>query len=205
MSRIFSKLYDWFMRPTEQACLAGWRDEVLAPLTGTVLELGAGTGRNLGHYPSSVERLLLAEPDRHMRALLAERVGTRKNVRILRDSAEQLSVPDGSVDAVVSTLVLCSVEDPARALGEVRRVLAPGGRLAFIEHVAAKEGSSRLVWQTRLEPLWKRVAGNCHLTRDTAEAIRRGGFEIEWMRAESVRKAMPIVRPSIRGIAVRVD
>jgi ubiquinone/menaquinone biosynthesis C-methylase UbiE len=207
MSWLFAKLYDRIMQPSELACLGAWREELLGSLFGTVLELGAGTGRNLDHYPPSVERLILAEPDREMRAILSERARAenRGRVDVIEDAAERLSLADGSIDAVVSTLVLCSVADPLRALGEVRRVLVPGGRFAFIEHVRAVDGSRRLVWQKRVEPVWKRVAGNCHLTRDTAETIRTAGFTIEWLRRESVRKAMPLARPSIRGIARRPE
>lgn len=205
MSWLFAKLYDSVIRPSETACLGAWRRELLAPLAGKVLELGAGTGGNVEHYPPAVDWLVLTEPDSEMRALLAERIRDRKHVELLSDPAERLSLPNGSVDAVVSTLVLCSVADPTVALREARRVLAPRGRLVFLEHVAANEGSSRLAWQKRVEPIWKRLAGNCHLTRDTAGAIRAAGFDIEWMRSESVRKALPFVRPSIRGTAVRCD
>jgi ubiquinone/menaquinone biosynthesis C-methylase UbiE len=106
------------------------------------------------------------------------------------------------VDGFVGTLVLCSVADPDRALGEIRRILKPGGRYAFIEHVAADD-DGRLRWQRRLEPIWKRIAGNCHLCRRTGESIVRHGFAFDWMRRESIQKGMPLVRPSVRGVAIR--
>jgi len=104
----------------------------------------------------------------------------------------------GRQEGLCSAYPLASVE---RSLAEVRRVLRPEGRLLFMEHVAAEDDSGRLTWQRRVEPVWKRVAGNCHLTRETERHIDEAGFEIEAITRESIRKAMPIVRPSIRGMA----
>ena len=102
-------------------------------------------------------------------------------------------------------LVLCSVPDLNHALNEIRRVLVPGGRLVFMEHVAAENRLQRLKWQHRMEPLWKRVSGNYHLTRRTERAILDGGFQMERIQRESMRKSMPLTRPTIRGIAVLPD
>lgn len=207
MSWFFAKVYDPFMRRTEEACLARWRDELLAPLEGSVLEIGAGTGVNLGHYPrrllradGTTERLVLTDPDRHMLERLRGRpeAGT---AQVERASADALPYPDASFDAVVSTLVLCSVPDVERTLAEVRRVLRPGGALVFLEHVAAAPGSRRRVWQRRVEPLWSRVASGCHLTRETDRSIEHAGFTFETLTKESMRKAMPLVRPTVRGVA----
>jgi ubiquinone/menaquinone biosynthesis C-methylase UbiE len=96
--------------------------------------------------------------------------------------------------------VLCSVKDPAASLAEIRRVLRPGGRYVFLEHVASDD-PTRLRWQKRIEPAWRVLADNCHVTRRTEESIRAAGFAIERITRESVRKALPIVRPSIRGVA----
>lgn len=203
MSWLFATLYDRFMRGAEEH-LAAWRADLLRDLSGRVLELGAGTGANLPFYPAAVERLVLAEPDRHMRARLQARAAReRPGAEVVDAAAEALPFEDASFDAVVSTLVLCSVEDLERALAEVRRVLRPGGTLVFLEHVAADQRPDRLKWQRRLEPLWRRVAGNCHLTRRTAEAIAAAGFDVQACTRESVRKALPFVRPSVRGRAVR--
>ena len=194
-------IYDWFMRDTEQACLAGWRAELLADLRGEVLDVGAGTGANLAHYPADV-RVVLAEPDPHMRDKLAARpevVASRFTV--IDAPIERLPFADARFDAVVCTLVLCSVEDPARALAEIRRVLRPDGQLVFLEHVAAHDHGRR-AWQGRIEPFWRRIAGNCHLTRETGETLRAAGFVVD-ERRESMRKAVPWVRPSIRGVARR--
>lgn len=204
MSRFQALIYDRFMRQSEEACLRAWRAELLSPLTGDVLEIGAGTGVNLEHYGTNVTRLVMTEPDRHMRRRLVDRVEVGGGgVEVLGAPAHTLPFPDGSFDALVSTLVLCSVADPAAVLAEIRRVLRPGGRLVFIEHVAAEEGSSRQRWQRRLEPVWKLLADGCHVTRRTDLAIARAGLDIETLERESVRKALPIVRPSIRGVARR--
>lgn len=195
--------YDRFMRASERACLDAWRHELLAGLSGDVLEIGAGTGANLAHYPAAVTRLVLTELDPFMRAKLVARVRehARLGVEVRDASADALPFADRSFDAVVSTLVLCSVPDVDAALAEVRRVLRPGGAFVYLEHVAADANASRLAWQRRIEPVWMRVAGNCHLTRRTGEAIRRAGFAIDREERESMRRALPFVRPTVRGVA----
>lgn len=199
---LLAPLYDRLTRGSEEACVADWRAELLGGLRGDVIEVGAGTGANLRHYGSGVSRLVLAEPDRHMRRRLQRTLaGARAPVELIDSPAERLPLPDASFDAVVCTLVLCSVNDPDQALAEYQRVLRPGGQLVFIEHVAAHDNPGRLRWQRRVEPLWKRAFGNCHLTRDTAAAIERAGFEIDELQRQSMRKANPVVRPTIRGRA----
>jgi len=201
MSRLLAAIYDRLMKATEDACLSQWRAELLEPLSGAVLEVGGGTGANLAYYPPAVSRLVLAEPDPAMRRRLTRRAGARAVV--IDAGAEKLPFPDGSFDAVVCTLVLCSVRDPAAALAEIRRVLRPGGRFVFVEHVAADGNAGRLRWQRRIEPIWKRLMGNCHVTRRTEEAIRTAGFDLKDVKRESLRKAIPIARPSVRGVAMR--
>jgi len=209
MPWLMAKLYDRMMAGTEQACLQAWRQELLADVSGDVLEIGAGTGANLEFYGADVRRLLLTEPDPHMSALLlrklAARAGSSSTAEVQTASSEQLPFADASFDTVVGTLVLCSVADPARAIAEIHRVLRPGGRLLFIEHVAADDNPGRLRWQHRLEPLWKRIAGGCHLTRDTGAALRAAGFVIEGEQRSSMRKAPPVVRPTIRGVARKLS
>jgi ubiquinone/menaquinone biosynthesis C-methylase UbiE len=203
MSWLLAAIYDRFMERMERACGDAWRRELVENLRGEVLEIGAGTGRNLDHY-RGLDRLVLAEPDRYMRAKLAvalERASPARDVAIVPWSAERLEVEDASFDAVVSTLVLCSVADVSRALAEARRVLRPGGRLVFLEHVAS-EDPARLGWQRRVEPVWTRIAGNCHLCRDTARSLEAAGFRLDRITRESARKALPIVRPMIRGVAI---
>lgn len=203
MSRWMAFAYDRLMRGTERACLEAWRHDLLAGLSGNVLEIGAGTGANLTHYPEAVTRLVLTEADPAMLAKLEDRMraGSRSGVEVRGASAESLPVADASFDVVVSTLVLCSVANVDATLAEVRRVLRPGGSFVYLEHVAAEEASSRFTWQQRIEPFWMRLAGNCHLTRRTGEAIRCAGFVVEAEEHESMRKAMPFLRPTVRGVA----
>jgi ubiquinone/menaquinone biosynthesis C-methylase UbiE len=203
MSWWFAPFYDGFMRRSEEACVGAWRKELLENVSGEVLDVGAGTGANLPFFSASVEHVVATEPDRSMaKRLRARAKGAPVPVEVIEAAAEQLPFADESFDAVVSTLVLCTVDDLECSLSEIRRVLRPRGKLVFLEHVAADD-PARFRWQRRFEPLWRAVAGGCHVTRRTHEAIERAGFTIESLERESVRKALPIVRPSVRGVARR--
>jgi SAM-dependent methyltransferase len=198
--------YDRSFAKTEAAGLRDWRAALLADVAGEVLEIGPGTGLNLEHYPATVTRLVLAEPDRFMRAKLAAKVEARPApfpIEIADAGVDPIPFAAGSFDVVVSTLVLCSVPDHEAALAEIHRVLRPGGCFVFLEHIAAVENPKRHRWQQRIEPLWKRWAGNCHLTRTTDQAIPAAGFELVEARRESIRKMPPWVRVSTRGHAVK--
>lgn len=139
MSWFVATIYDRFMAESERACLAAWRHALLGELTGSVIEIGAGTGRNLDHYPLGLERLVLAEPDRHMRSRLRALSTEHEHpAEVIAAPAQALPVDSESFDVVVCTLVLCSVADVDATLAEARRVLKPGGRFVFIEHVAAE-------------------------------------------------------------------
>ncbi|HSG81313.1 MAG TPA: class I SAM-dependent methyltransferase [Gemmatimonadota bacterium] len=205
MGRLTAALYDRFTRGSEVACLREWRAALLGNLNGEVLEVGAGTGLNLPFYPPVLTRLVLSEPDPHMRHELAKKVRASNTPRaeLLDASLDDLRVPAESFDVVVGTLVLCSVPRLDAALAEIRRVLRPRGRFVFLEHVAAEDRPRRLRWQRRVEPVWIRLSGGCHLTRRTADAIVTAGFAIADIRRESMRKAWPLVRPTIRGAAVK--
>jgi len=207
MGRFIAAVYDWSTQASEMACLRQWRAELLGELTGQVLEVGAGTGLNVPHYPPSLARLVLSEPDPHMRRKLEEkaRAEHRGQAEVVDASLEALALPNDTFDAVVGTLVLCSVPRLDRALAEIYRVLKPGGRFVFLEHVAAEDRPRRLRWQRRVEPFWRVLAGNCHLTRRTGDAIATAGFTVVDIKHESMRKAWPLVRPTIRGVALKPE
>ncbi|HEX2740403.1 MAG TPA: class I SAM-dependent methyltransferase [Rubrobacter sp.] len=175
--RIFAALYGSLGFCIERLWMGEHRPRLLKGASGAVLEIGGGTGANLPHY-SDVERVTVAEPDPFMRKRLIPKLGAaRVPVEVSAAGAEALPFHDGSFDTVVSTLVLCTVPDQGSALEEIRRVLRPGGRLLFIEHVRATGSIAR--WQDRIEPFWRRLFGGCHPNRDTVAAIEEVGFEIE--------------------------
>ena len=199
--RAFAALYDPVFWRAERAGNATRRAELLGSAEGTVIELGAGTGLNLDHYPGDVE-LVLTEPEEPMAKRLEGKLrAAGKSGEVLRVGAEKLPLADDSADTVVSTLVLCTVADPDQALAEARRVLRPGGRLLFLEHVAAEPGTSLSKWQDRLHGPWKQFACGCHTNRDTETSIRRAGFEFVELNADRLEFDVPLVRPLIWGTA----
>ena len=171
-------------------------------LEGEVLEIGPGTGANLKYYPDTITRLIALEPSPFMQNYLLERADMLElKVDVITGAAENIPLPDESVDAVVSTLVLCSVDSLARSLYEVKRVLRPGGRFLFMEHVAAPRNTWRRKVQQGVEPVWRRIADGCHPDRETWKAIKEAGFrEVE---IERFRLSLPIVGPHIMGRAVK--
>lgn len=202
--RLFATFYDRVMSQTEHHGLGEHRDQLLAGASGRVLEIGAGTGVNLAHYPESgIESLVLTEPEAPMARRLEDRVsGSHRNSQVLRASADDLPFPDASFDTVVATLVLCTVPDPQRALAEVHRVLAPGGRLLFLEHVRHDE-PERARKQDRITPIWKRVGHGCHPNRDTPASIADAGFQITSLERTHVPKAPAFIQPLAIGVATR--
>lgn len=171
---------------------------LLADLSGTVLELGPGTGSNLRYLPAEV-RWIGVEPNVHMHAVLRERARGR-DAEILTGSGESLDVPSESVDAVVCTLVLCSVRDQRAVLAEVRRVLRPGGRFVFLEHVAAPRGSWLRLWQALVAPAWSVCGHGCRPDRETWTAVEAAGFaRLDCRRFRMA--GLPLVAPHIAGVA----
>ncbi|MDX6660755.1 MAG: hypothetical protein QOJ55_1577 [Solirubrobacteraceae bacterium] len=201
---VFAALYDRMVAANERAGFDDRRAELLAGARGATLELGAGTGLNLRHYPAAVTELVLAEPDRHMARRLRDRVAAAGRAAEVVDApAEHLPFEDGRFDTAVVTLVLCTVDDPAQALNEIARVLKPGGRLLFLEHVRAPAGPRLARWQDRLERPWGWVAGGCHPNRDTVAAVEASPLRVESAAPGVMPKAPPLVRPLVAGAAVR--
>ena len=201
---LFARIYDPFLWLAERRGLRTHRGELLAQARGLTLEIGGGTGLNLPHYPRSLERLVLAEPDAAMRARLEHRLQDLEQPASVSDAvAERLPFADGTVDTVVSTLVLCTVDDPRLALREIGRVLASDGQLLFIEHVRA--GSrSRARWQDRLEAPWRAFAGGCRCNRPTLALMAECGFAFDV--SEASWRGMPaIVKPLVYGRAEYVE
>jgi SAM-dependent methyltransferase len=196
----FARIYDPVLWLSERRVLRERRREILAQARGLTVELGAGTGLNLAHYPPALERLVLTEPDAAMRKHLGRRVAhADRPASVLDASAEELPFADGAVDTIVSTLVLCTVERPETALDEIARVLAPGGQLLFIEHVRA-HSRTRASWQDRLAAPWRAFAGGCHCNRPTLTLMAQQGFELDI--AEAAWRGMPaIVKPLVYGRA----
>jgi len=178
------------------------KDALFATLSGTVLEIGAGGGANFGRLPSRTGWIGM-EPDRRARTRLARRASAAgRPQRILAARAEEIPLPDASVDAVVATVVLCSVADPPRVVTEVRRVLRPGGRFIFFEHVAAPDGTMSRRLQGMFAPLTRRFDRGCDPTRTTEATIRGAGFatvEIDTYGGGG----LAIYSPYIAGVAIR--
>ncbi len=199
--RFFAAAYDRALQATEEAGLGEMRREVLAGAGGRVVEIGAGTGVNLDLYPKGVEDLALVEPDPHMAKRLRTRLaGSGRTGALIEAPAERLPFEDSSFDTAVASLVLCTIPDPAAALAEVARVLKPGGRLLFIEHVRSRDpGLAR--WQDRLETPWRFLGDGCHCNRDTVATIDASPLTLGTVERGRLPKAVPIVRPLVRGSA----
>ncbi|MEX1141289.1 MAG: class I SAM-dependent methyltransferase [Thermoleophilaceae bacterium] len=216
--RLFAATYDWFLGATEKAGLHDMRRELLSEASGRTLEIGAGTGLNHDLYPDAVTELVLTEPFEPMARRLRERVAAQASAggsasgaagpaavrptEIVEAPGDALPFPDDSFDTVVVTLVLCTVPDPAATLAEVARVLEPGGRMLFLEHVRADD-ESLARWQDRLHGPWYAFGHGCNCNRDTLAAIERSPLSVEHADPGEMPKAPPIVRPILTGSARR--
>ncbi|MGN6588100.1 MAG: class I SAM-dependent methyltransferase [Solirubrobacterales bacterium] len=199
-SRFTAALYEPFLWLGEMLGMAARRRELLAESRGAVLEIGAGTGLNLRHYPAGLEELVLVEPGEPM----ADRIDLSRApdgipARLMRAPAEDLPFADDTFDTVVSTLVLCTVSDPVRAISEVTRVLKPGGRLLFCEHVEAEPGWRRALQRRTARP-WAAFADGCRCDRPTLATIE-AKLQIESAEHGRWRGMPAIVKPLVWGSA----
>jgi len=201
--RVFAALYDRMMVEAERAGLSAHRKALLAGASGRVLEIGGGTGANLAFYGNGLTQLVIAEPEGAMVRRLEHKLeGYRIPTRLIRGPAEQLPLETASFDCAVATLVLCTVADPARALAEIRRLLKPGGRLLFLEHVRSDDPKLAR-WQDRLRVPWSWIGCGCQCNRRTVESIRAAGFSVLDLRREVFPRAAPLARPLVIGVAAR--
>lgn len=202
----FARLWARIAAEMEGHGAAEHRARLLTGIAGRVVEIGAGTGANFPHYPPGVLEVLAVEPEPHLRALAVEAAGrSGVPVRVVDGSADRIPADDGSVDAAVVSLVLCSVPDQASALRELARVLRPGGRLHFWEHVRAEGPGFSRVQRVLDRTVWPAVGGGCHTARDTAAAIEAAGFaleRVERFRFPGTRVPFPTA-PQILGTALR--
>jgi SAM-dependent methyltransferase len=189
-----ARLYAQQAERAEGLGLAERRRGLLEGLSGRVLEIGAGTGTNLAHYPPAVAEVVALEPEPYLRQRLSETAQAAPvEVTVVDAAAEVLPFADAAFDAAVSCLVLCSVADPVRALAELRRALRPGGELRFLEHVASPHPRRRRLQRAADATLWPLLSGGCHLGRDTTQLIADAGFAIE--RCERFAFGIPPLDP----------
>lgn len=214
--RLFALWYPAVTGLAERAGNATTRSAVLACATGRTLELGAGSGLNLARYPASVTDLVLTEPSAAMVARLRAAEGTahgtaqetahgtaRGTARVVRARAGALPFADASFDTVVSAFVQCSVPDPAAALAEVARVLRPGGRYLFLEHVRDPRNGALARMQDVLAPVHVWAAAGCHPNRDVAALLDASPLEVEDLIYGTQPRSAPTVRPTLHGSARR--
>lgn len=200
--RIFAAIYDPLSKGWDEKHGAEMKRKLLASARGRVLEIGAGTGLSFQHYPA-IDELVALEPSEPMRRRAQERAAALgREITFVAAPAERLPFEDASFDTVVVLAVLCTVAEPEQALREIRRVLRPGGRLLFLEHVRSSD-AKRARWQDRLERPWGFVAGGCHPNRPTLQTIEAAGFEVDNLEQGELPDQVRLVRPYILGSATR--
>ena len=197
----WAPVYDRVTAPFERAVMAEPRAQLLASISGDVLDVGAGTGANFPHFRRAA-RVIALEPDRRMRRQLEAKLPSAPYpVQVLDARAERLPLTDSTLDAVVFTCVLCTVGHPDQALAEARRVLKPAGTLAVLEHVRGTSALAR--WQDRITPLWARLMGGCHPNRDSLAAISGAGFRIQTVQLSDPLPRWVPARPLLQATATR--
>jgi ubiquinone/menaquinone biosynthesis C-methylase UbiE len=203
---LFARFYARISPGMDAEGMADYRQRALAGLAGSVIEVGAGNGLNFAHYPAGVTRVLAVEPDPYLRRIAGKHAGRAPvAVEVCDGVAEQLPGAEGSFDAAVVTLVLCSVADQRAVLAEVRRVVRSGGQLRFIEHVRADTPGLRRVQRVLDATVWPPLGGGCHVSRDTLATIAGAGFTVA--QSEAFRfpqsRIPPPAAPHVWGIAIR--
>jgi ubiquinone/menaquinone biosynthesis C-methylase UbiE len=205
--RVFAWYYPKVVGRAEAAGQAETRRELLSEASGRTLEIGAGSGFNLPHYTEAVTELVVSEPSPHMREHLRERLESDPppvgSWELADASAESLPFVDASFDTVTGGFIMCSIPDPVEALAEIARVLKPGGRYIFLEHVHAGDGTMLGRFQDLIEIPHRYIAAGCHPNRRTWELIENSPLEVERMERGKQPKAPPSVKPTILGSAVR--
>jgi ubiquinone/menaquinone biosynthesis C-methylase UbiE len=180
---LFARGYAWLAKKEDKAGNVDNRRELLAGLKGTVVEVGAGIGSNFEHYPETLTEVIAVEPEPYLRKKAEEAAANAPvPVRVVDGVADALPLEDASVDAGIASLVLCSVPDQATALAELHRVIKPDGELRFFEHVVSNRRSRRGIQRFLDATFYPRLAGGCHLTRDTRAAIEDAGFIVQRSR-----------------------
>lgn len=195
------RVFPWIMDRADTSELCEERRQAVSQASGRVLEIGVGTGANLPFYGTAVGSVTAVEPSAGMNRRAAQnREKAPVPIRLVAGSAERLPFRDGAFDTAVAVLVLCTIPNAAQSLEEIRRVLAPGGRLLFLEHVRAPDANVER-WQRRLQPLWGRLACGCHLARDTELRIAEAGFGFEAIERFRLPRVPRLFGSMIRGRA----
>jgi len=189
-NRILPRLLDFAMR---QEQLVEYRRRCAGAARGRVLEIGVGSGRNLPFYGAGTTEVIGLDPSARLLEMARENrpKSSPASIELIEGGAESIPLDDASVDTVLTTFTLCSIPEVEKALGEVRRVLAPSGRLLFVEHGRSPD-SKVTRWQDRLTPMWKRIAGGCHLNRPMRELLESAGFEIESVETGYIQGPKPM-------------
>ena len=199
--RIFAAVYDPLSARTEKRVGAELKRRLLADVSGRALEIGVGTGLSFTHYPVAVELVGVDPSEPMLRRARKRAADLGRDVTFVAAPAETLPFPDDSFDTAVSLAVLCTVDDPSRALAEIRRVLRPAGRFVFLEHVRSGDPKTARR-QDRLERPWGWIAGGCHPNRRTVEAIEDAGFELTELEQHDIAEMPRLASPLVTGRAV---
>ncbi|MEU6641809.1 class I SAM-dependent methyltransferase [Saccharomonospora sp. NPDC046836] len=203
---IFARLYTRVSKTMERSGMAEYRRTLLAGLSGTVVEVGAGNGLNFAHYPDTVDRVVAVEPEPYLRQIASANAKQAPvAVDVVDGIADRLPLADGTAHGAVVSLVLCSVPDQAVALREIHRVLTPGGKLHFLEHVQAESRRMQRLQRVLDSTIRPYLTGGCHAGRDTASMIERSGFTIDQLESFDFPDPRSLSARHILGTATRTD